>query len=137
MKPWTVAPLLLLLVGCATDVALTGIDDKTAGSGTLDLMWLQPHSIDILLDGKRYEGLWTSSLCATDACRGIYANASRIHSRHISSGQAHLQAKDGSALECKWVSHLPKVEGTCRAQDGRKFSLKQADQSVPTLPVAM
>jgi len=116
--------MLLLLTGCAANVALTDSADSIQGMGTLHLTWLQPHALEVQLDGKRYEGDWTSTLCTTDGCRGVYRNVLKIHRRHINKGQAVLVTKDGDRLTCEWVSHLPDVEGTCGTQDGRLFRLK-------------
>jgi len=121
-----VATLLVIAVaGCATNVALTGIDTPVAGSGTLHFEGFEPHVIDITLDGKRYRGEWASKLCTTDACGAGYTHVLALHRRHIAVGQAALKAEDGSSLECEWISHFPKVDGKCHAQDGRQYSLNQ------------
>lgn len=61
------------------------------------------------------------------SCRcSPYRDVPRIHRRHIDKGQAVLKTKEGERLDCEWVSHLPDVQGTCRAQDGRVFKLVEA-----------
>lgn len=128
MKRWKTGFYLtaMLLTGCASNVPLVG-DDQAGVSGTLSLDWVQPHAIEIQLDGVTYTGEWTSSVCATDACRGIFRDVLKIHRRHIHQGEAVLSAKTGAWMRCEWVSHLPEVDGQCRTQDGRLFKLRAAD----------
>lgn len=118
-------PLLALLSACAAPIALTGPDGAQA-AGTLTLAWLEPHAMEVRLEGKRYAGEWRSSVCFTAECRGVYRDVPRIHRRHIHQGEAILAATDGSRLACRWVSHLPEVDGTCKAADGRVYRLKAA-----------
>jgi hypothetical protein len=115
-------PTLSLLAACASPVALTGPEGAMA-AGTPTMSWLEPHAMEVRLEGKRYVGEWRSSACFTDACRGTYRDVPRIHRRHIRQGQAILTAADGARLECRWVSHLPEVDGNCTSQDGRIFKL--------------
>lgn len=124
MKRWKTGfySAAMLLTGCAS-VPLVG-DDQASVAGTLSLDWLQPHAIEIQLDGVTYTGAWTSSVCTTDACRGKFRNVLKIHRRHIHQGEAVLTAKNSARLECNWVSHLPEVDGQCRTQDGRLFKLQ-------------
>jgi hypothetical protein len=125
MKTLIIALLAIAATGCATtNVALTADDKPQAGSGALQLVWLWPNQAEIQLDGKRYVGEWTDSRCFTSQCRGEFFNVPKIHRRHIRKGSAELQAKDGSGLDCEWVSHDKKVIGTCQASDGRQFKLK-------------
>ena len=125
MKLLTILPLLLL-AGCASNVALKDTSDATQAVGTLHLGWLQANSMEVMLDGKRYVGKWDSERCLNVECRGVYRNVSKVHRRHIEKGQALLKSRDGDHLDCEWVSHLPDVQGTCRAQDGRVFKLVAA-----------
>ncbi len=129
MKRWKTGlySAAMLLTGCASSVPLAGNDQAgvlgTLYLGTLYLDWLQPHAIEVQLDGVTYVGAWTSNVCKTDICRGKYRNVLKIHRRHIHHGEAVLTAKNGLRLECEWVSHLPEVDGQCRTQDGRLFKL--------------
>lgn len=118
-----ILPTLGLLAACASPVVLTGPEGAMA-AGTLTVSWLEPHAMEVRLEGKRYMGEWSSSACFTDECRGIYRDVLRIHRRHIRQGQAILTAADGARLECRWVSHLPEVDGNCTSQDGRVFKLR-------------
>lgn len=118
-----ILPTLSLLAACAGPVALTGPEGAMA-AGTLTVSWLEPHAMEVRLEGKRYVGEWSSNACFTDECRGIYRDVLRIHRRHIRQGQATLAAADGAGLECRWVSHLPEVDGNCTSQDGRVFRLR-------------
>lgn len=123
MKTWilTLASSLALLAGCSSPLALRG--ETGTHAGALSLTWLQPQDIEIILDGKRHTGAWSSRTCHTDSCRGIYRNLLKHHRRHIEQGQAVLTSADGGRLECTWVSHLPDLEGTCKSADGRVFRL--------------
>lgn len=116
-------PALALVAACASPVVLVG-PDGAASAGTLTIAWLEPYDMEVQLDGKRYVGAWISSPCFTDACRGAYRDVPRVHRRHIRQGEAILTTTDGTRLDCRWVSHLPEVDGTCTSQDGRVFKLR-------------
>jgi hypothetical protein len=125
VKRWKTAFCLtaaLLLAGCASNLPAVG-NDQADLAGTLLLDWVQPHAIEIQLDGVTYSGAWTSSVCATDACRGKFRNVRKIYRRHVLHGEADLTAKNGARMHCEWVSYLPEVDGQCRTQDGRLFKL--------------
>lgn len=127
MKQVTIL-FLLALTGCASNVALKDAADTTQAVGTLSAR--EPtHRMEVMLDGKRYEGESVRIPCTTDACRGLYRNDTlRLHKGHVSKGnKATLESKDGERLVCEWVSHLTDAEGTCHAQDGRQFRLKAGD----------
>ncbi len=115
---------MAMMDGCASHMALTGKDDVEATVGILAPSWLEPHTMEVQLDGKRYVGQWSSSACFTDECRGVFRNVLRIYRRHIRKGEAVLAATDGGRLECQWVSYPPKMDGLCRARDGRIYKLK-------------
>ncbi len=123
MNRWIFPVALLWLNGCSSTLELAS-PDVSSVAGTLAVEWIAPHAIEIELDGMQYRGDWRSSVCTTDACRGIFRNVMKIHRRHIHHGQAALIAQSGSRLDCEWVSHLPEIDGVCRAQDGRQFKLK-------------
>ncbi len=117
---------LIALTGCATNVALKDASDATQAVGTLTLTWLIHNSMEVTLDGKRYVAEWESERCLNVECRGAYSNVPKVHRRHIKEGQAVLKTREGDRLDCEWVSHLPDVMGTCRAQDGRVFKLAES-----------
>lgn len=117
---------LITLTGCASNVPLKDASDATQTMGTLTLTWLVHNSMEVTLDGKRYVGEWDNEHCLEAECRGVYWNVPKAHRRHIAKGQANLTSGEGDRLDCKWLSHLPDVQGTCRAQDGRTFKLVEA-----------
>ncbi len=117
---------LIALTGCASNVALKDASDATQAVGTLTLTWLIHNSMEVTLDGKRYVGEWDSKRCLNVECRGVYGNVAKVHRRHIDKGQAILESREGDRLDCEWVSHLPDVQGTCRARDGRVFKLVES-----------
>jgi hypothetical protein len=127
MKQMTML-FLLALTGCASNVALKDAADTTRAVGTLSA-WGATHRMEVMLDGKRYEGESVRIPCTTDACHGIYRNDTlRLHKGHVSKGnKATLESADGERLVCEWVSHLTDVKGTCQTQDGRQFRLKSGD----------
>ena len=126
MNKWLLLLLMPLLTACASQVPITAGDPADPVAGTLTVAWLEPNAMEVVVDGKRYVGDWSSTICSTDECRGVYRNVLRIHRRHIRKGHAVLVAADGSRIECEWVSHLPALEGSCKTQDGRVFRLKAA-----------
>jgi hypothetical protein len=121
MNPGLLVTALALLSGC-TKLAIRQAPDDVVAEQSLKPVWIAPDGIEIQLDGKQYNGTRTSHRCVTDACRGDFRNVPRIYRRHIEQGQASLTARDGSSLDCAWVSYLPEADGYCRAQDGRVFN---------------
>lgn len=117
---------LIALAGCASNVVLKDASDTPQAVGTLTLTWLAHNSMEVTLDGKRYVGEWDSERCLNMECRGAYSNVPKVHRRHIREGKAVLTTREGDRLDCEWVSHLPDVQGMCRAQDGRVFKLVEA-----------
>lgn len=118
---------LIALTGCASNVALKDDSNSTKAVGTLKLTWLAPHSIEVTLDGVRYEGKWNIERCTTFSdCPTTYGLVGKYHRRHLAKGKSQLKSKDGDRIDCEWISHLPDVQGTCRAQDGRMFKLVEA-----------
>lgn len=117
---------LIVLAGCAFNVALKDNSNVTQAVGTLTLTWLHQNSMEVMMDGKRYLGEWDSERCLNVECRGAYGNVSKVHRRHIDKGLAVLKTREGDRMDCEWVSHLPDVQGTCRTQDGRAFLLVEA-----------
>lgn len=118
---------LLLLGGCSTTgLKLTGAEGGAVGDGAVRLTAIEPHELELRVDGKRFVGPWTTESCTTETCGSAYSEASRTHKRHIRKGRAVLRAEDGAGLHCDWISHLPKVDGTCRLADGRSFKLRGA-----------
>ena len=95
MRRILILTTLAWLAGCATPVALTA-PEGASNTGRLSLTWLEPHAMEVQLQGKRYTGEWSSSACLTDECRGVYRDVLRIHRRHIRQGEASLTAPDGS-----------------------------------------
>jgi len=124
-RPMLILPLIAL-AGCASNEVLKDVSDTPQAVGTLTLTWLVHNSMEVTLDGKRYVGAWDSERCLNVECRGVYWNVPKVHRRHIAKGQANLTSRDGDRMDCEWVSHLPDVQGTCRAQDGRAFKLVEA-----------
>ena len=45
---------LIAMAGCSSNVALKDDSNTTQAVGTLTLTWLQPNSMEVMLDGKRY-----------------------------------------------------------------------------------
>ena len=54
---------LIAMAGCSSNVALKDDSNTTQAVGTLTLTWLQPNSMEVMLDGKRYVGEWDSERC--------------------------------------------------------------------------
>ena len=121
MKKLMLSALPILLAGCATTslTLMSTPNGSVTGTGFLQARLIEPHRIEVELDGKRYAGDWTTSLCEKETCERV----SRLHERHLKIGQATLTANDGSRLNCKWVAHLPKVDGTCRTPEGKTLEL--------------
>jgi len=76
MKQMTIL-FLLALTGCASNVTLKDAADTTQAMGTLSA-WGPTHRMEVMLDGKRYEGESVRNPCTTDAIGGISAKAARL-----------------------------------------------------------
>ncbi|MEW5788657.1 MAG: hypothetical protein AB1899_12470 [Pseudomonadota bacterium] len=119
----TLLLLLPLLHACALPTQLGNSQAQGAGHGELRITLMEPHGMEVELDGRQYRGEWRSELCLNPECRGVYRNVDRLHRRHIRKGQASLVADDGKRLDCEWVSHLPELEGICRDGSDRSYRL--------------
>ena len=84
------------------------------------------HVMVVRLNDQVYSGEWTGGRCFTDACRGPYRNLLRHDRRHVSKGGAVLASPAHDQLRCEWVRYRDEMQGTCRAQDGREYSLISA-----------
>lgn len=114
----------LLLAGCAVGMSVTGGDGRAAGEGVVRLAWVEPHELQVNIDGKRYVGPWSTEHCTVESCAELYRQTPRLHLRHLRQGHATLRADNGDRLDCEWTTHLPKLDGICRSPDGRRFVLQ-------------
>lgn len=115
---------IALLSACSTtSLGLSSADNPNAYAGSLTLTWVYPKSAEVLLNGKRYVGVWSDRQCLTPACRGEYDGVQEVHRSHIRRGTAKLLVDDNSFLNCEWVSHFKEFIGKCSSSDGKQYRL--------------
>lgn len=106
------AVMSLGLTACATGTLQSPQPDAKI-SGTVAFGLIEPHRVEVTLDGKTYQGEWR-----TGAPTGEQkAAAGRPHRYHVGQVRSTLSAADGSKLECQWQTHSQTGEGSCKAGD--------------------
>ena len=103
------AGLSLLLAACATTGTLES--PKAAGqiSGTLTRSLFEPYRVEIILDGKKYQGEWRT----TEPTSEQYKTTAWPHKKHIGQVHSVLIADAGSKLDCRWQTHGETGTGSC------------------------
>ena len=87
-------------------------------SGTLPRGLIEPHRVEINLDGKVYRGEWrTGAPTAAQKAATTYP-----HQKHIGQVRSMLKADDSSTLDCRWNTHGDTAEGACTG-NGREYPL--------------
>jgi len=112
------AGIVLGLSACSSTRTLqTPISDVKV-SGTVTRGLVEPHRVEVSLDGKTYRGEWRTG----DPTKEQKAAATYPHRKHIGQVQSTLKADDGSTLDCRWQTHGDIAEGACTG-NGREFPL--------------
>lgn len=116
---------LLIAVGialgisaCSSTGALQSPRSDAKASGTLTRGLVEPHRVELKLDGKTYRGEWLTG----EPSKEQKAATTYPHQKHIGQVQSTLKADDGSTLHCHWQTHGDIAEGVCSG-DGRETRL--------------
>jgi hypothetical protein len=107
------AALSLLLAGCTTTGTLQSVAPGAAISGTLTRGAIEPHRIEVAVDGRKYRGEWRTG----EPTQAQRAATALPHQWHIGQVRSVLVADDGSMMECRWQTHGNSAEGTCKTSD--------------------
>ena len=124
-------PLVILLAlmgsGCAHNLTLQAADGS-GGTGTA-ARGLGAGSMEVTIDGRRYEGRWTAATEGGVAF-GSLISGSRIATGSAmtaggSRGMALLRSPTGGALRCEFVysGMSSSGYGVCQDADGKRFDL--------------
>lgn len=112
-----IAGLTLGLGACASTTTLQSTDGNVSGKLSRNL--IEPHQVEVTLDGKAYRGDWRTSAPSKEQRQ----TAGFPHQKHIGQVNATLKADDGGILNCRWQTHGDQAEGTCTSA-GRDYPLK-------------
>lgn len=112
------AGIALGLSACSSTGTLQSPRADAKASGTLTRGFLEPHRVEVSLDGKTYRGEWRTG----EPSKEQKAATNYPHQKHIGQVVSALKADDGSTLDCRWQTHGDIAEGACTG-NGREFPL--------------
>ncbi len=107
------------LSGCAP-VSLTLVPEEAGqgGSGLVRQNFVQPHQIEVTLDGQLYTGAWRTQAAPDHPLAQSYDNKHTV-GRVITT----LTNANGNHLYCNWLVDGLHGFGTCEAESHRKFDV--------------
>lgn len=105
------AAALVGISACSSTVSIQAKNPDVKISGKVTRGFVEPHEVEVIMDGKTYRGEWRTS--AQTAAQT--ASTSYPHRYHIGQVTSALVAEDGSKLDCRWQTHSQVGEGTCKA----------------------
>lgn len=108
-----------LLAGCAS-VAVTMAEEGAAGSGTgvVHQGFVQPHRIEMTLEGQVYTGEWRSQPAPDHPLATSY-----LHRHTVGRVIATLSNSQGQHLYCNWLVDSLHGDGFCEDDRHRKFKV--------------
>ena len=106
------------LSACSSTGTLQSPRADARASGTLTRGPLEPHRVEVSLDGKTYRGEWRTG----EPTKEQKAATTYPHQKQIGQVVSTLKAEDGSTLDCRWQTHGDLAEGACTG-NGREFPL--------------
>lgn len=101
--------IALGLSACSSTGTLQSPQADTKVNGTLMRGLVEPHRIEINLDGKIYWGDWRTTAPTPEQKTAT----SYPHQKHIGQVRSTLKSNDGSVLDCHWDTHGETAEGSC------------------------
>lgn len=107
-----------LLTACSSTGHLTPASPNAPISGTVTRGIVEPHRIEVVLDGKVYRGEWR-----TEAAPEHPEANSYLHKRHVGKVKSTLRADDGAQLSCVWLVHGQTGNGSCVTPDNREYGV--------------
>lgn len=110
---WFLGAALLGLAACSSTGTLQAVKPDHRLGGTVTRGLVEPHVVEVTLDGKTYRGEWRTG--APTAAQK--AAAGYPHRRHVGQVRSVLTAADGSILDCRWQTHGATGAGSCTAGD--------------------
>jgi hypothetical protein len=119
VKPGFVAAgLSMVLAACGSVGRLEPASPGMPIHGTVNRGFLEPHRIELNLDGKLFRGEWRTGPPGRDQL----AATRYPHRWHVGQVESVLVAGDGSQLHCRWQTHGVTGEGKCVTGD-REYPL--------------
>lgn len=112
------AGIALGLNACSSTGTLQSPRADAKVSGTLTRGLVEPHRVEVSLDGKTYRGEWRTG----EPTKEQKAATTYPHQKHIGQVVSTLKADDGNTLDCRWQTHGGVAEGACIG-NGREFPL--------------
>jgi len=112
-------PSATFLAGCAP-VSLTLVPENAGqgGSGIVRQRFVQPHRIEISLDGQLYTGEWRSQAAPDHPLAQSYA-----HKHTVGRVVTTLTNTNGNHLYCSWLVDGLHGYGTCEKENHTRFDV--------------
>lgn len=108
-----------LTSGCASPrLVLHPEDAGPDGSGSLHQSFVEPHQIEVSVDGQVYRGEWRSQEAPDHPLAQTY-----LHKRTVGRVETTLTSSKGRRMHCNWLVDSLHGYGTCEDQDHRKFDV--------------
>lgn len=105
--------ILFGLSACTSTGSLQPTQPGTKLSGSVTRGVVEPHRVEVSLDGKTYTGEWRTTAPTPEQ----KAATSYPHQKHIGQVRSTLKASDGDVLDCHWDTHGETAEGSCSSGD--------------------
>ena len=112
------AGIALGLSACSSTGTLQSPRSDAKVSGTITPGFIEPHRVEVSLDGKTYRGEWRTG----DPSKEQIAATTYPHLKHVGQDQSTHKADDGSTVDCRWLAHGDTAEGACSG-NGREYLL--------------
>ena len=118
-KKFLIAALLgLALAGCSSSGTLQSIAVGSTVSGTVTRGFIEPHRVEVTVDGKRYRGEWRTGVPTPEQRQAT----ALPHQKHIGLVRSTLRADDGGQIDCRWQTDGYTGQGVC-AGAGREYPM--------------
>ena len=109
----------VLVSGCSSaSLTLRPEDSGQRGSGVVRQGFVQPHQIEVTLDGQIYTGEWRTQEAPDHPLAQSYT-----HRHTVGRVVTTLTSRDGKHLYCNWLVEGLHGSGTCEAESHRKFDV--------------
>lgn len=105
--------ILFGLSACASTGELQSTQPGTKITGSVIRGAVEPHRVEVSLDGKTYSGEWRTTAPTPEQ----KATTSYPHQKHIGQVRSTLKSNDGGVLDCHWDTHGATAEGSCSSGD--------------------
>ena len=129
IRPWVASLTSALTLGVLLSAALTSgcasprlvlhpEDTGPDGSGSVRQSFVEPHRIEVIVDGQVYTGEWRSQEARDHPLAQTY-----LHKRAVGRVVTTLMSSKGRRMHCNWLVDGLHGHGTCEDEGHRKFDV--------------